>query len=103
MVIHRMIYGSLERFTGILLEHTARVMPPWVAPRHVAVLPVANDYELVAEVRAFEFASAGRRSNVIGATHGTLGARRWAWMIRYPYLLVLGGGKAVGREPAVEL
>ena len=57
-------------------------------------LPVANDHEL---------ASAGLRSNVIGAAHGSVGARRWAWKIRYRYLPVLGSREAVGREPAVEL
>ncbi|MEZ4741070.1 MAG: threonine--tRNA ligase [Bdellovibrionota bacterium] len=42
IVIHRVIYGSMERFIGILLEHFAGRLPPWIAPIQVALLPVAE-------------------------------------------------------------
>lgn len=42
IVVHRVIYGSMERFIGILLEHFAGRLPPWIAPIQIALLPVAD-------------------------------------------------------------
>lgn len=42
IVVHRVIYGSMERFIGILLEHFAGRLPPWIAPIQIALLPVAE-------------------------------------------------------------
>ena len=46
VMLHRVIFGSIERFIGILIEHFAGAFPLWVAPRQVAVLPVNNEYHL---------------------------------------------------------
>jgi threonyl-tRNA synthetase len=45
VVIHRVIYGSLERFLGIYIEHTAGAFPLWIAPLAAIVVPVAHDFE----------------------------------------------------------
>jgi threonyl-tRNA synthetase len=104
VVIHRVIYGSLERFTGILLEHTSGALPPWLAPRQVAIIPVAHHHEPVAELLASELNEEGLRADVLGAGQGTLGARaRRARLIRYPYVLVVGDNEADGRVLAVKL
>jgi threonyl-tRNA synthetase len=44
-MVHRAIYGSIERFAGILIEHYAGVFPPWLAPEQVRVLSITNDQE----------------------------------------------------------
>lgn len=45
-MLHRVIFGSIERFIGILIEHFAGVFPLWLAPVQVKVLPVNNEYHL---------------------------------------------------------
>src|SRR5262249_4622346 len=42
VVVHRVIYGSLERFMGILIEHTAGAFPLWLCPVHAAIVPIAE-------------------------------------------------------------
>lgn len=104
VVIHRVIYGSLERFVGILLEHTAGALPPWLAPRQVAVLPVAADHEAAAEALVAELVGLGLRTELMPAANGTLGARaRRARMTRFPYVVVIGAQEASGIELAVKL
>lgn len=44
VMLHRVIFGSIERFIGILIEHFAGVFPLWLAPVQVKVLPVNNEY-----------------------------------------------------------
>ena len=46
VMVHRTIYGSLERFIGLLIEQFAGHFPLWIAPRQVSVLPVKNEYHL---------------------------------------------------------
>ena len=46
VMLHRVIFGSIERFIGILIEHFAGVFPLWLAPVQVKVLPVNNEYHL---------------------------------------------------------
>jgi len=104
VVIHRVIYGSLERFIGILLEHTAGALPPWLAPRQVAVLPVAVGHEEAAAALTKELVGLGLRTELMPAASGTLGARaRRARMTRFPYVLVVGALEAPGKELAVKL
>src|SRR5690606_3211384 len=57
VMIHRALFGSIERFFGILVEHYAGAMPPWLAPVQALAVPVAepfNDYlaDVVAQLRA---------------------------------------------------
>ncbi|MFD2630387.1 threonine--tRNA ligase [Oceanobacillus kapialis] len=90
VVIHRAIYGSIDRFFGILIEHFAGAFPVWLAPIQVQLLPVANvhvDYcvRLREELRA-----QGYRVN-IDARDEKLGYRiREAQMKKVPYALVIG-------------
>jgi len=46
VMLHRVIYGSIERFIGILIEHYAGVFPTWLAPVQVNIIPVKNEYHL---------------------------------------------------------
>jgi threonyl-tRNA synthetase len=50
MMLHRALYGSLERFMGILLEQCSGRLPPWLAPEQVRVLPVADSHLAAAAV-----------------------------------------------------
>ncbi|MEZ7793932.1 threonine--tRNA ligase [Niallia circulans] len=90
VVIHRAIYGSLDRFFGILIEHFAGGFPVWLAPVQVEIIPVSNvhlDYCL--EVQAV-LKEAGVRVK-IDDSNEKLGYKiRAGQMQKIPYLLVLG-------------
>ena len=51
VIIHRTIYGSLERFVGILTEHYGGAYPMWIAPKHVNIIPVHDGYELMRYIK----------------------------------------------------
>ncbi len=95
VVIHRAIYGSFERFIGILIEHYAGNFPVWLAAEQARVLPVAERHHECAEKVAEQMRAAGIRVE-IDRSHGKLGAMiRDAQLAKIPYALVVGD-KEVG-------
>lgn len=66
-MLHRALYGSLERFLGLLLERHGAALPAWLAPEQVAVLPVAPEQAVRARAIADRLAAAGLRARVDGA------------------------------------
>lgn len=97
VVIHRVIYGSLERFIAILLESTSGSLPPWLSPRHVAVIPVHDEFEDAAAEFTRELSSKGIRSELVPVVKGSLGARlREAHRTKTPYSVVYGRQEAEG-------
>jgi threonyl-tRNA synthetase len=101
VMIHRALLGSLERFVGILLEHTGGELPVWLAPVQARVLPVAAPHEEGACALASELAAAGVRADLDASTE-TLGKRiRAAELEKVPYVLVFGEREAAGSELAV--
>jgi threonyl-tRNA synthetase len=60
-MLHRAIYGSLERFLAVVLEHYAGALPAWLAPVQVVVAPVGPDQQAAAEAAAAELRAAGIR------------------------------------------
>ena len=89
-MIHRALFGSIERFFGVLIEHYAGAFPLWLAPVQVAVLPITdriNDYadEIATSLRKSGFrVESNTKSDKIGAKI------RDAQMQKIPYMLVLG-------------
>jgi threonyl-tRNA synthetase len=91
IMIHRALFGSVERFFGILVEHYAGAFPTWLAPVQVQVLPVADRHEDYARSVRQRLSGAGFRAEVTDATHDTLGNRvRKGKVEKVPYLLVVG-------------
>jgi threonyl-tRNA synthetase len=90
IMIHRALFGSVERFFALLVEHYAGAFPTWLAPVQVRVLPVRDDHAPYAQqVRAL-LAEAGVRAEADDAGE-PLGARiRRAKLEKVPYLLVVG-------------
>jgi threonyl-tRNA synthetase len=73
-MLHRALFGSIERFFGVLLEHYAGAFPTWLAPVQVRVLPVRDDHqsyaeEVVGELALWASASTGRRRREAGQPH----------------------------------
>lgn len=90
VMIHRALFGSVERFFGVLIEHFAGNLPLWLAPVQVEVLPVAADHEDYADEVVDRLRSAGYRVEVTPATD-PLGKRiRNAKTQKLPYVLVVG-------------
>jgi threonyl-tRNA synthetase len=90
IMIHRALFGSIERFFGVLVEHYAGAFPTWLAPVQVRVLPVATAHEEYAARVADRLRTAGARVDVVGADD-PLGKRvRNAKLEKLPYVLVVG-------------
>ena len=91
VMIHRAIYGSMERFVGGLIEHYAGAFPMWLAPVQAIVLPIADDRHMeYAESVAEELKKAGLRVE-IDRHSGKLGAKiRDAQMQKIPFMLIVG-------------
>ncbi|MCE2524666.1 MAG: threonine--tRNA ligase [Acidimicrobiia bacterium] len=90
LMIHRALFGSVERFFGVLLEHYAGAFPTWLAPVQASVLPVAADHADYAAHVAGELRVAGVRTEV-AASDEPLGRRvRAAKLQKVPYVLVVG-------------
>jgi len=90
IMIHRALFGSLERFFAILLEHYAGAMPTWLAPVQVAVLPVRDDHGGYAAQVAATCAAAGLRAEVDPAVEPLGGRIRRRRLEKVPYVLVVG-------------
>jgi threonyl-tRNA synthetase len=90
IMLHRALFGSVERFFGVLLEHYAGALPTWLAPVQVRILPVASAHEEYAAELRNQFANAGLRVDVVHADD-QLGKRiRNAKLEKLPYVLVVG-------------
>lgn len=90
IMIHRAIFGSIERFIGILIEHFAGKFPVWLAPKQVKILPITDrTAEYAAEV-CKKLAAAGVRAEVDGRSEKIGYKIREAKMEKVPYVLVVG-------------
>jgi threonyl-tRNA synthetase len=89
-MIHRALFGSVERFFAILLEHYAGAFPVWLSPVQARILPVRNDHQAYAERVAAGLRDIGARVDVVAADE-PLGSRvRKAKLEKIPYVLVVG-------------
>ena len=100
-MVHRALFGSIERFFGVLIEHYAGAFPLWLAPVQVAVLPITdriNEYaeSVTRELKASGFrVEANLRSDKIGAKI------RDAQLQKVPYMLILGDKELEEQKVAV--
>jgi len=91
IMIHRALFGSIERFFAILVEHYAGAFPTWLAPVQVVVLPVADRHDPYAFRLVDRLRAEGYRAELVDAARDSLGARvRDAKQQKVPYVLVVG-------------
>jgi threonyl-tRNA synthetase len=103
IMLHRALFGSIERFFGVLIEHYAGAFPTWLSPLQVRVLPVAEAHEAHAEKVVAELEAAGARVDWVKADVG-LGKRiRTAKMEKLPYVLVVGDDDVAADTVGVNL
>ncbi len=101
MTIHRAIYGSLERFIGILVEHFAGALPLWVAPVQAVVIPIADRHVDAARELAGVLASRGLRAEVDASDNRMQNKIRVAQEQKIPVMLVLGDREIEARAATV--
>jgi threonyl-tRNA synthetase len=96
VMLHRALYGSLERFLGLLLEHHGAALPPWLAPEQVAIVPIGAAHRARADEVLGELERAGVRARV-DAGDDTL-ARRIAIAHHdgVPFVAVIGDRELAG-------
>ncbi len=94
IMIHRALFGSVERFIGVLTEHYAGAFPPWLAPVQVIGIPVAGDFNDYLRDIASRLAAAGVRVEVDTSDERMQKKIRNASQTKVPYMLIAGGDDA---------
>jgi threonyl-tRNA synthetase len=101
LMVHRALFGSVERFFGILVEHYAGAFPTWLAPVQVAVLPITDKHLPYAEEISAKLKAAGVRAVVDDRGEKVNLKIRDAQVQKVPYMLVCGGREAEAGQVAV--
>ncbi|UCF92906.1 MAG: threonine--tRNA ligase [Desulfobacterales bacterium] len=91
LMIHRVIYGSIERFLGILIEHFAGKFPLWMAPVQAAILPINDDLVPYAQQVKADFDQAGLCTEIDSRTESLNRKIREAQLNYVPLILTIGG------------
>lgn len=101
VMIHRVVFGSIERFIGILIEHFAGAFPTWLAPVQVKILPIADAHHEYANALAEQLRDNGIRVE-LDYRNEKIGYKiREAQMQKVPYMLVLGDKEVENKQIAV--
>jgi threonyl-tRNA synthetase len=101
LMVHRALFGSVERFFGILVEHYAGAFPVWLAPVQAAILPITDKQTAYANEVAEKLKAAGVRVTVDDRNEKVNLKIREAQLQKVPYMLVIGGREAEAGQVAV--
>jgi threonyl-tRNA synthetase len=94
VMIHRALFGAIERFMGVLVEHFAGAFPPWLAPVQAVAIPIADRHAAYAEGIMSSLIERGIRAEA-DVSDNTLGAKiRHHQLQKVPYMLVVGDNEA---------
>ncbi len=101
IMIHRVVFGSIERFIGILIEHYAGRFPAWLAPVQVKILPISNTFMQYASFVSEQLKAAGVRCE-LDTRDEKLGYKiREAQLDKVPYMVVIGKNEQDNNRIAV--
>jgi threonyl-tRNA synthetase len=103
VMIHRAILGSLERFIGVLIEHTGGVLPLWLAPEQVRVLSLSEKVEDYAGEVATMLKAEGFRATADIRNEKLVFKLREAELAKVPYMVVVGECEAAARQVSLRL
>src|SRR6202166_719605 len=101
VMAHRALWGSVERFFGVLIEHYAGAFPLWLAPVQIAVLPVSGKFTEYAQQVARELTPAGFRAHLDDRNEKLQAKIRDSEMQKIPYMAVVGGKEAEAHTVSV--
>ena len=90
IMIHRVVFGSIERFIGILIEHFAGAFPTWLAPVQVRVLPMSDKHQAYAQEVLQTLRDSGIRADLDTRTEKIGYKIREAQLKKIPYMLIVG-------------
>ena len=102
-MIHRALFGSMERFMGVLIEHYAGAFPVWLAPVQAVLIPIADRHHEYAEKVADLLKEAGVRVDVDQRSERINAKIRDAQLQKIPYMLVVGDREAEAEQVAVRM
>ncbi len=103
VMIHRALFGSVERFFGVLIEHYAGALPTWLSPMQVRVLPVRDDHDSYCLKVAEKLGSASIRADYVLAREPLSARIRQAKLEKIPYILVVGNEDTLNNTVGVNL
>ena len=95
-MVHRALFGSVERFFGILVEHYAGAFPTWLAPVQAIILPITDKQNAYAQGILEKLKAAGVRAELDDRNEKVNFKIREAQMQKIPYMLVIGGARSGG-------
>ena len=101
IMVHRVVFGSIERFIGILIEHFAGKFPVWISPLQVKILPITDKQESYAKALCAKMKEAGIRVQVDDRNEKIGYKIREAQMEKVPYMLVVGANEETAGQVAV--
>jgi threonyl-tRNA synthetase len=101
LMVHRALWGSVERFFGVLIEHYAGAFPAWLAPVQCEVLPISEKVAAYAKQVADELREAGFRAHLDDRNEKLQAKIRDAQLQKVPYMLVVGNKEAEAGSVAV--
>jgi threonyl-tRNA synthetase len=104
VMVHRALFGSVERFFGVLIEHYAGAFPLWLAPVQVGLVPISNEKHLqYAEEVKRKLEAAGLRVE-LDASNGKMQSKiRDFGLQKVPFILILGDKEAATESVAVRV
>ena len=102
-MIHRALFGSMERFMGVLIEHFAGAFPVWLAPVQAILIPIADRHVEYAEKVASQLREAGVRVDLDHRSERMNAKIRDAQLQKIPYMLIVGDREAEAEQVAVRL
>lgn len=94
IMIHRVVFGSIERFIGILIEHFAGAFPLWIAPEQVRILPISERHHEKAREIYQQLFNAGMRVEIDERSEKIGYKIREAQLQKIPYMLIIGDKEA---------
>ena len=100
-MIHRALFGSIERFLGILIEHYAGALPLWLAPVQATIIPIADRHNAAAEELARSLREVGGRIEVMSENEPMRVKIAKAQQQKIPYMLVMGDKEIENHEVSV--
>ena len=103
LMVHRALYGSIERFFGVLIEHYAGNFPVWLAPSQVVMIPISERHANYAEQVAERLKAVGVRVHVDARNEKMNAKIREHTLLKVPFLLVVGDKEADGSEVSVRV
>jgi threonyl-tRNA synthetase len=103
VMVHRALFGSVERFFGVLIEHYAGAFPLWLAPVQVALVPIAERHHAYAEKVKAQLEAAGFRVELDARNEKMNAKIREFTLAKVPYILVMGDKEAESDAVSVRI